>query len=95
MSDTWITKFKGSIENFPVEVMVYSEGNDLRVVTEQPETVTTSMFQDGNTTLFPSVISKGSKINLDGSSEQELKLELIEFGFSHNAADTLVAYTRA
>ena len=94
MSDTWITKFKGSIESFPVEVLVYSDGNGLRVVTEQPETVTTSMIQDGNSTVFPSVISKGSKINLEGATEQELMNELIEFGFSQNAAEKLVAYTR-
>lgn len=95
MSDTWITKFKGTIENFPVEVQVYSDGGALRVVTEQPETETIPGSVDGNSKIFPSVINAGDRIHLEGATEQELMQELISFGFSQDAAEQVVAHTRS
>lgn len=95
MSDTWVTKFKGVIANFPVEVQVYSYGGDLRVITEQPENVIVPGSQDGNSTVFPLVISKGDCIHLEGATEQELRQELVEFGFSKKAAEQVIGHTRS
>ncbi|WP_180875066.1 hypothetical protein [Stenotrophomonas maltophilia] len=91
MSGTWITHHDGFVEERRVIVQTYSDGG-YRVKTTQGEDDAGDVFGDDSSTLIIPPSSKGSPIDIDGETIDEVREQLTEEGFSEEAITEIVGY---
>lgn len=95
MAEGWQLVFRGDIDGRSVYLKRYDPTGELCVETTQLETEVTEGYVDGNSKVFPSVISKGSRIDIEGATPEELERELRKCGFTAEGAGVLARIARS
>lgn len=94
MADGWRQVFQGEVDGRFVKLLYYQPSGDLRVETTQSRTeIAEGSFEPGSN-VFPGVISKGDRIDIDASNADDLEQELRTCGFSESAVLEIVGYAR-
>jgi hypothetical protein len=90
MAETWTLIFDGIIENRPVKIESYDEGVAYRVHTTLGADYPGTVKCDGSSTLIMSPVAKGEPITIEGETREEIRNDLVEEGFSNEAASAIV-----
>lgn len=91
MFETWITHHDGLIEGRSVTVQTYSEGG-YRVKTVQSVDYAGKVFGDDSSKTIISPTPKGTPIDIDGETIDEVREQLTQEGFSERAAIEIVGH---
>lgn len=89
MADRWTRVFEGTAEGRPIEIEVYDEGG-YRVQTTQGDDHPGSVQVDQSSTAIITPTEEGREITIYGETVEALRKELINEGFSENAANEIV-----
>lgn len=94
MIEGWTPRFKGPIDGRFVELFQYEDSQELKVKTTQHKTETTRGSYEPGSTIFPSVISEGDEIVIEGATADQLVIELVNSGFSETGAREIARHGR-
>jgi hypothetical protein len=91
MPGTWTTHHKGTIGGRPVEVKTYSEGG-YRVTTTQADNYDGHVGGDDSSVVIIPPSPKGTPINLEGETLDEIRRELASEGFDKKQIEEIVGH---
>lgn len=91
MHGTWTTHHSGSIEGRIVTLETHSDGG-YRVQTTQGEDYAGAVIGDGSSTTIIPPSAKGTPIDIEGETVDELREQLALEGFSSEAIEEIVAH---
>ena len=91
MADTWTTHHKGTVGGRTVEVKTYSDGG-YRVSTTQGEDYPGSVSGDDSSTVIIPPSAKGTPIDIDGETVDEVRNDLAAEGFTAEQIDEIVGH---
>lgn len=91
MNDTWTKHYEGVVEGRRVSVKTYS-GGGYRVSTTQGQENQGDVYSDeSSVTIIPSSLV-GAPIDIDAESIDEMRGQLVQEGFSADAAAEIVGH---
>lgn len=91
MIGTWTTHYDGSVEGRSVIVQTHSDGG-YRVKTTQGEDYGGNVFGDESSTAIISPTPRGTRMDVDGETIDEVKEQLTQEGFSESAIIEIVGH---
>ncbi len=91
MADTWTTHHKGTVGGRTVEVKTYSDGG-YRVSTTQGADYPGSVSGDDSSTIIIPPSAKGTPVDIDGETLDEVRGDLAAEGFTAEQIDEIVGH---
>lgn len=91
MLGVWTTHFDGIVEGRTVTVQTYSDGG-YRVKTTQDTDCDGTVFGDDSSTAIIPPIPKGTSIEIDEETIDEVRKQLAQEGFSDSAIIEIVGH---
>lgn len=87
----WTTHHTGTVGERPITVQTHDEGG-YRVRTDQGEDYPGNVTVDGSSTIIMSPSAKGTPVDIDGATVDEVRQGLAEEGFNPQQIDEIVGH---